>query len=61
MTELHIAFEITQREQRIEKIRQIIFDYDNLPPDGKVVEYIKEWRQLNKEIKELKWTRPASH
>ena len=37
-------------EDRIHKIKQMLFFYDDRPTDSEVVKLVDEWRGLNKEI-----------
>jgi hypothetical protein len=50
---LNTAYTQTMLELRINKIQQILFWYDNVPSDEEIVNYIMEWRELRRQLKEL--------
>ena len=47
------AYAKTSIEQRVNKIEQKLFWYDNLPEDDRIVEYVKEWRECLRKLKAL--------
>ncbi len=53
LADLRVAYRGAMLEARIDKIRQKLFWYDNLPTDVEIVRFVKEWRQLEAELKTL--------
>ena len=37
-------------ERRVDKIKQVLFWYDNIPDDERIVALVKEWHDLNKRL-----------
>jgi len=56
VTTLDIAYQLTAIEHRIDKIRQVLFFYDNVPDDNRIAELIKEWRTLDRQRREFEKT-----
>ena len=48
-----IAYEITLLEVRIDKIKQELFWYDNVPKDEEIVELVMQWRDMEKRLQVL--------
>lgn len=50
---LQISYDMTAVQQKINKIEQKLFWYDNVPEDARIVELIKQWREYRRELEEL--------
>lgn len=46
MNTTEMIYECTVLEQRMDKIRQTLLFYDNLPEDEEIVRLVKRWNEL---------------